>query len=151
MADKLTVLLVEPERHPKVIEMEKGLAALQKAVGGHIECVYPFADSVGLVVNDEGKLNGMPYNRSLLDDVGEVYDIVAGSFLVVGLNEDGFCSLTPSRQEKYKKLFHVPEVFTKLGQKLIITPMTDQDVAKAEKSAQRQAAAKKAPQKRDER
>lgn len=151
MADKMTVLLVEPERHPKVIEMDKGLSALQQAVGGYIECVYPFSDSVSLVLNEEGKLNGLPLNRALRDEDGHMYDIVAGSFLVVGVNEDSFCSLTPARQEKYEKLFHSPEVFTKLGREIIAIPVSDRDVARAEKAAQRQQAAKLSPPKRDER
>lgn len=151
MSDKMTVLLVEPERHPKVIEMDKGLSALQETVGGYIECVYPFSDSVGLVLNEEGKLNGLPLNRALRDEGGHVYDIVAGPFLIVGVNEDSFCSLTPARQEKYEKLFHSPEVFTKLGREIIAIPVSDRDAARAEKAVQRQETAKLPPPKRDER
>ena len=34
-------------------------------------------------------------NRALRDDDGDIYDIIAGDFLVVGLGEDDFCSLSP--------------------------------------------------------
>ena len=33
-------------------------------------------------MNEEGKLDGLPLNRALRDDNGEIYDVVAGSFLV---------------------------------------------------------------------
>ena len=46
------------------IEIESGLDALQRAVGGYIEAVYPYEDPVALIVNEEGKLNGLPLNRS---------------------------------------------------------------------------------------
>ena len=51
----------------------------------YIAASYPFADPVGLVLNDEGKLIGLDLNRSLRDEHGEIYDIVASTFLVVGL------------------------------------------------------------------
>ena len=46
----------------------------------------PSADPVGLVCNDEGKLIGLELNRGLRDEHGEIYDIMAGTFLVVGLS-----------------------------------------------------------------
>ena len=47
------------------------------------------------VWNDEGKLIGLDLNRSLRDEHGEIYDIVAGTFLVVGLGPESFASLPP--------------------------------------------------------
>ena len=40
------------------------------------------------MLNDEGKLIGLDLNRSLRDEHGEIYDIVAGTFLVVGLGPE---------------------------------------------------------------
>ena len=83
--EKLTVLVVEPRKEPYLKEIAPGLHALQAEVGGDIAASYPFDDPVGLVLNDEGKLIGLDLNRSLRDEHGEIYDIVAGTFLVVGL------------------------------------------------------------------
>lgn len=90
----MKALLVQPMKKPKVIEVESGLAALQKAVHGYIQVVYPFEDPVGLVMNEEGKLEGRPLNRALYDENGAIYDIIAGDFLVVGLTEESFGSLS---------------------------------------------------------
>lgn len=45
------------------MEISTGLEALQKEVGGRIEVVYPFAEPVGLICNDEGKNERMELNR----------------------------------------------------------------------------------------
>lgn len=54
------------------------------------------------ICNDEGKLLGLPWNRTLTDDHGVPYDIVCGTFFVAGLKEDDFASLTEQQIEKYK-------------------------------------------------
>ena len=74
-------------------------------VGGLIQAVYPFEDAVALICNDEGKLLGLPFNRPLYDEDGEMYDILVGTFLVVGLTEDDFGSLTDEMIEKYTDVF----------------------------------------------
>ena len=91
------------------------LEDLQKAVGGDIEAVYPYNEPVALIVNDEGKLNGSELNRALRDNDGQIYDIVAGDFLVVGLGEENFASLSPQLMEKFEKEFHQPEMFVRMG------------------------------------
>lgn len=124
--DTMTVLLVEPGKHPKVVEMGTGLAPLQEAVGGYIECVYPFEDPVAVICNEEGKLEGLPLNRALRDDDGEVYDVVAGPFLVVGLTEDDFGSLSSEQIQKFEGMFHQPEAFIKTGRSVIAVPIPDE-------------------------
>lgn len=122
----MTVLLVEPGKHPQVVEMETGLEPLQKAVGGYIECVYPFEDPVAVICNEEGKLEGLPLNRALRDDDGEVYDVVAGPFLLVGLTEDDFGSLSSEQIQKFEGMFHQPEAFIKTGRSVIAVPIPDE-------------------------
>ena len=66
----MNVLLVQPESYPKSVTIGSDLESLQAAVGGSIEVVYPFEDSVGLIMNEEGKIEGLPLNRALRDDQG---------------------------------------------------------------------------------
>jgi hypothetical protein len=47
----MKVLLVEPGKAPKGTELEGTLEAMQKAVGGLMEAVYPFEDAVALICN----------------------------------------------------------------------------------------------------
>ena len=121
----MNVLLVQPESYPKAVTIGSDLESLQAAVGGNIEVVYPFEDDVGLIMNEEGKIEGLPLNRALRDDQGELYDIIAGDFLVVGLTEDDFGSLTPEQMDKFEKLFHQPECFMKMGRSIMALPLPD--------------------------
>ena len=104
----MTVLVVEPGEAPYSKQMEHDLESLQKAVGGHIQCVYPFEDPIGIICDEEGKYKGYPLNRALRNEESEIYDVIAGTFLVVGLSSDNFASLSSELMEKYKafsKLF----------------------------------------------
>ena len=74
---------------------------MQRLVGGYIQAVYPFDDPVALICNEEGKLLGLPMNRTLRDERGVPYDIVCGTFFLVGIAEDDFASLTDWQIEKY--------------------------------------------------
>ena len=121
--EKLTVLVVEPMKEPYVKEIDPGLHALQAEVGGDIAASYPFDDPVGLVLNDEGKLIGLDLNRSLRDEHGEIYDIVAGTFLVVGLGEESFTSLPPELAQKYMEHFKQPEQFINLNGQIVALPV----------------------------
>ena len=121
--EKLTVLVVEPMKEPYVKEIDPGLHALQAEVGGDIAASYPFDDAVGLVLNDEGKLIGLDLNRSLRDEHGEIYDIVAGTFLVVGLGEESFTSLPPELAQKYMEHFKQPEQFINLNGQIVALPV----------------------------
>lgn len=63
--DTMKVVLLEPGKMAKVVEMGTSLEAMQQAVGGMIEAYYPFAEEVCIVCNEEGKINGMPLNRAV--------------------------------------------------------------------------------------
>ena len=121
--EKLTVLVVEPMKEPYVKEIHPGLHALQAEVGGDIAASYPFDDPVGLVLNDEGKLIGLDLNRSLRDEHGEIYDIVAGAFLVVGLGPENFVSLPPDMIQKYTEQFKRPELFASINGQIVSVPV----------------------------
>ncbi|MGO5116369.1 DUF3846 domain-containing protein [Candidatus Avoscillospira sp. LCP25S3_F1] len=121
--EKMTVLVVEPMKEPYVKEIAPGLHALQAEVGGDIAASYPFDDPVGLVLNDEGKLIGLDLNRSLRDDHGEIYDIVAGTFLVVGLGPESFASLPPDMIQKYTEQFKRPELFASINGQIVSVPV----------------------------
>ena len=67
----------------------------------------------------------MQLNRALRDDENSIYDIVSGTFLVVGLGEEDFCSLTPEQIEKYSEHFAEPEMFFMLDGEIQAIPYND--------------------------
>lgn len=128
--EKITVLVVEPMKKPYVKEIEHTLENLQKEVGGSIEAVYPFEDRVAIICNDEGKFNGMQLNRCMRDQDGEIYDILAGTFLVTGLTEQNFGSLTPEQVDKFMTYYETPEMFVKMNGNLVVLPVEDAELEK---------------------
>lgn len=126
--DTMTVLVVEPLKEPYLKEISPGLSAMQQEVNGLIAAAYPFDDPVALICNDEGKINGMELNRALRDDRGQLYDIVAGPFLVVGLSEDNFTSLSPELAQKYMEHFKTPEMFAMVDGEITAIPIPAEEV-----------------------
>ena len=125
--EKILAVVIEPEQKPKIREIDGSLEGLQSLVGGDIQVVYPYADPVAVICNEEGKLMGLPLNRALRDDAGEIYDIVVGTFAVVGLTEDSFGSLDSALAQKYAQLFEQPEQFAKLGDRIVAIPMLSEE------------------------
>ena len=146
---QLDVLLVKPGMYPQAVQIGGELEDLQKAVGGDIEAVYPYNEPVALIVNDEGKLNGSELNRALRDNDGQIYDIVAGDFLVVGLGEENFASLSPQLMEKFEKEFHQPEMFVRMGRSIMALPLPDDKVKAADAPLKSEAIPKKSSPDRD--
>lgn len=126
--NKIDVLLVEPGQYTKAMQIGTELEDLQEIVGGSIEVTYPFEEEVGIILNEEGKILGLPFNRAMRNDDGDVYDIYAGPFIVAGLTEDDFGSLTPEQMDKYEKMFHQPEMFVKMGRGLMVLPIPKESV-----------------------
>ena len=109
----LKLLKIAPMENPEVIEVENTLENLQDLVGGMIEVVYPWDDPVCIICDDEGKMKGYQANRILVDKDGKLSDILCGTFLITGLSEDDFESISEEMIEKYREMFKYPEYFTR--------------------------------------
>ena len=123
--EDITVLSVKPLREPCVITIPNKLRTLQDQVGGMIEAVYPFEDPVAIILNEEGKLNGSMPNRGLYDSSGNLYDVIAGTFLIVGLSEEDFCSLSEELSAKYMEKYKIPERMAFINGRIRMLPVTD--------------------------
>ena len=126
MTETITVLVVEPGKRPYTKKIEPGLKSLQREAGGHIEAVYPFPEPVAIVCRETGKLDGCPLNRALRDEDGAIYDIIAGTFLVVGLTEEDFGSLSPELLQAFSQRFQNPETFAMVNGELLAFPLEDE-------------------------
>lgn len=127
-SEKINVLVVEPEKKPYMKEISSELSSLQHEVGGYIQAVYPYDEPVAIICDEEAKLKGSELNRVLRDEDGKIYDVIAGTFLVVGLGEEDFSSLTPEHAKQFKEKFDTPEMFMRLNGKLVVIPMEEEKV-----------------------
>ena len=110
----MQILVIKPGEKPEV----------QEIVGGLIQAIYPYEQPVALVANDEGKILGLPPNRGLRDEDGELYDIICGSFFIVGAPADSgsFQSLTDEQTQYFAELFATPEMFLSINGHLLVLP-----------------------------
>ena len=120
----LTVLMVEPGKAPYQTAIGADLKSLQQVVGGYIESIAPYDDPVAIICNEEGKLEQLPFNRGLRDESGNLYDYIAGNFMIIGLGEEDFTSLLPEYIEKYSQLFAQPEILNITNGKFEVLPDT---------------------------
>lgn len=120
----MQVVVVEPKKKPMVQDISPDLKSMQKIVSGLIEAVYPFDEPVALICNEEGKLLNLPLNRVLRDDVGNVYDIISGTFFVCAAppDSDRFEGLTDKQVKTYMERFAMPEMFINVGGDLFVLP-----------------------------
>lgn len=105
MSGKIKVLVVEPMKPCRVQEIDDNLKAIQAVVGGMFETAYPFDESVAVVLNRDGKTCGLPFNRPLLDNSGQPYDILCGTFFITGVGGENFVSLTDAQISQYKEFY----------------------------------------------
>ena len=101
----MNILIIEPGKYPRKAVVSNTLSSLQEIVGGYIQAVYPYDEPVAIICDEEAKLKGSELNRVLRDEDGNIYDVVAGTFLIVGLGEEDFTSLTPEHMKQFKEKF----------------------------------------------
>ena len=105
----MKVLVVEPGKNPIVSEINGSLKSMQAVVGGYIQAYYPWWKEVAIICNDEGKINGLPFNRPIFGERGELLDIIAGTFFICGAPVDGesFTDIPEDLIEHYSKMFQL--------------------------------------------
>ena len=77
-----------PGERPEAIEIPKTLKALQREVGGYIEPFRPPYLDGAIIVNEEGKIRGLPFNFIVWGPVG--VDRIVGTAVFVGVDRDEF-------------------------------------------------------------
>ena len=111
--ERLRVIYVKPGERAEIREIEDRLEAMQEMVGGMIEEYMPWEDDVAIICNDEGKMRGLPLNRGIRGEDGQLQDIIAGDLILcyAPIESERFLSLPPELEQKYKEKFEYPEEF----------------------------------------
>lgn len=84
-AEVIQVVIVEPNRTPYKKTIPNTLEAFNNIVDGHIEHLYigeiKKGVRLGLIINEEGKLLQLPFNRKIID-----VDTLVGTFFITAYN-----------------------------------------------------------------
>lgn len=87
-SEHIQVVIVEPGKKPFKKTIKNDLDTSHAIVGGWIENVFIGENQsgckIGCVVNEEGKLKGLPFNRVITN-----YDILVGTFFITAYNLEG--------------------------------------------------------------
>ncbi len=85
----MRIVLKNPQQLPNEIEIDNTLHTLQQMLGGYIEIVrLPTNSDIAIIVNDSGKLIGLPPN---LEYEG---DILVGPVIFTGVDGEDLVSVT---------------------------------------------------------
>ena len=127
MNDMMTVLYIQVGKKPQVIRIQHMLSEMQRLVGGTISSFTPFDDGSVMIVNDNGKNEGLEFNRTVRDKKGEVIDIIAGDFFICYAPPDNseLSSLPDELIQKYTEVFKTPQAFIDIGGKMLVVPVDE--------------------------
>lgn len=123
----IKVIIAEPMRQARICTIENNLEEFQDIVDGLIDTlIFTEEDDVIIILNDEGKINCLPFNRALANENG-IWDIVAGTMIIAGddyINGE-FVSLTDEQAEKYLNKFLDPEIHFMINGEVIASTFKD--------------------------
>jgi hypothetical protein len=112
-SNKILVVIVEPNKRPYRKCIYNNLVTFRDVVGGYIENILldeTNKKQIGLIVNEEGKLLNMPFNKRLFGRNG-MFDIIVGTIIITAYNLNGEnISLSNNEANRYIKLFTPVEV-----------------------------------------
>ena len=94
---KISVLIKEPGKKPRHVNISDSLTNLQKTVDGFIETVT-IATDLAVICNEEGIIRNLPYNCTICG--AKLY----GTIIMCGVNGDEFSDL-PTNWDNIKRLF----------------------------------------------
>lgn len=123
---KMRVLLVEPGKYARSVEIGTRLSDLQEAVGGSIEAFYCFSEACCIVCDEDGKYDGSLPNRAVRDEDGDIMDVIFGTFFICDCSGTDFAGLSDEQMEKYRKMFYLPEQILTIDGKIAVFTETNE-------------------------
>ena len=73
-----------------------------------------------MLCQEGGRECGLEWNRALYNGRGQVYDVIAGTFLVAGMDGDNIVSLPDDLVNKYSRRFQTIEVYAQVGERTVM-------------------------------
>ena len=118
-------IVIRPGKLAEKVQIEGTYEEIRGIIQDDLEYFYPFPnDDVFIICAENGKIDNRPFNRAIVDDYGNVVDLIAGDFLIVGFDDEnydtGIKSLSPDLMDRYYRKFKLPEMVVRTEQGIII-------------------------------
>ena len=97
MSDVIRILVTEPGKPPVARFVRNNMDVMNEIVGGNIREVDPFSVPAALLYNGKGDEQGLPRNFPLKNGNGEPYELIRGTFLMAGVRDGHYDSLTDTQ------------------------------------------------------
>ena len=123
----MKILMVEPERHPKIAEIPHTLEAMQQTVGGYIEITYPWREPIALVCDEEGMLKQLPFNRLVAPQ-----SAIFGTFFLCGIDEEDLTDMPEELADKYMRLLYDPQMLIRTNAGYAVLPIPAFDASEGD-------------------
>ena len=120
---KIKVIVLEPMKEAYVRVIGNDLRSMQDVVDGKIEVIFPFENGVGLIVNEEGKINGLPLNRAIFNSEGKIIDIIAGTAFLCDCSGEEMLGLSDENIKTCLERFRFPEMFVSINGEIKALPL----------------------------
>ncbi len=115
MSGEINVLLVEPGKAPCSVRVRNTERAFERLLGGRVDTGVILPQKVLLVFRENGWQQGLVPNRLTPGR----QECIAGPFLLCGLDEDGFASLTLAEKVEFQRYFARPGEFMRVGKDIL--------------------------------
>ena len=102
---EITVLLAEPGKPVRVKRIVPVFDIMEKIVGGNAKEICPFAGPVGVIFNGGGDSLHFPGCLLLRNGNDQPYAVIRGTFLVAGVYDGNYVSLTKVQMNRILKMF----------------------------------------------
>lgn len=106
-------ILIEPGKIGEVIQVSTESGMLRTIINATQYEMTCFKEkSVAFVVDEFAKISGKRFNRAIFKDGSDIPEtVLQGTFLIVGVTEDGFRDLSDDEIKKYLDLYELPQKF----------------------------------------
>ena len=95
--DIIRILVTEPGKPPVARFIRNDMTVMEEIVGENIREIDPFSVPAALLYNGKGDEQGLPRNFPLKNGNGEPYELIRGTFLVTGVRDGRYVSLTDAQ------------------------------------------------------
>lgn len=107
---KIRCILVRPHQLPEELHIANTISSIEKQIGGSFTLmdIPELGNGIAVIIRKEADIFSPEKNRPLFDHDGRPYGCICGDFIVAGLSDGLFRSLSESEYVRVKRKYEQP-------------------------------------------